>query len=205
MLPAVVGRARIFTCDWPASLFIDNNTIQMTTKELARGLLLSISRCREDSDRPILFIASCLGGIILIQALAIAAKSNSDYHSLWIATRSIVFLATPFRGTAFQDIARLAILFLKRYAKLSDKSVTDLLGSVKESTQFLEELVAEFTHEYGRRDYCQLAIFYERQKSNLLRKAMPSPLADSLKEPKLVSLLIKCFKAVSPRFTRDIS
>jgi hypothetical protein len=102
MLPVLVGPARIFTCDWPASLFIDTSTIQMTITELARVLLLSIqSRRRADVDRPILFIASCLGGVILIQALAIAAMQNSDYYSPWRATRGIVFLATPFRGTAF--------------------------------------------------------------------------------------------------------
>jgi hypothetical protein len=199
MLPAVVGRARIFTCNWPASFFKEQDTIQMTTKELARGLLLNISRCRKDADRPILFIASCLGGIILLQALTIAAKQNSNYHSLWRATRGIIFLATPFRGTAFQDIAGLAVTFLKGYAMLVDRSVTQLLDSVKESTPFLEELVGEFTDKYQQRDQtCQLAIFYERRKSNLLRKGLPSWLADKFKEPKLVSSTVGLLKLARP-------
>lgn len=189
MLPAVVGPARIFTCDWPASFFVDQDTIQMTTIELARSLLLSIqSERRKDMDRPILFIASCLGGVILTQAMVVAAKQNSDYQSLWRATRGIVFLATPFRGTAFQDIADVAITLMDGYARLAGRSVTTLLHSVKGSTHFLEELVGEFTREYRQRDQtCKLAIFYETRKSNLLRNGLPPWLANRLKEPKLVS------------------
>ncbi|KAJ8110970.1 hypothetical protein ONZ43_g5735 [Nemania bipapillata] len=111
MLPRRVPAARIFTCDWPASLFKDKLTIEMTAKELARSLLLAIqSRPGASPTRPLLFIASCLGGIILIQAMAVAAECGSEYNMLWAATRGIVFLATPFRGTAFQEIAAMALV-----------------------------------------------------------------------------------------------
>lgn len=42
MLPTRLAKARIFTCDWPASLFRDTSTIEMTIAELARSLLLGI-------------------------------------------------------------------------------------------------------------------------------------------------------------------
>jgi len=160
----------------------------MTTTELARVLLLSIqSRRGADVDRPILFIASCLGGTILIQALVIAAKQQSEYASLWRATRGIVFLATPFRGTAFQDVAGVAVTILRGYAIFASR-VTDLLDSVKASTRYLEDLVRDFTSLHMQRDQtCQLAVFYETKESNLLRKGFPSWLADRLKKPKLVS------------------
>lgn len=110
MLPKVYPTARIFTVNWPASLFKESSLIEMTIPELARNLLLGIqSRPGADEGRPILFIASCLGGVILIQAMVIAARSEKEYVSLWRATGGIVFLATPFRGTAFQDIARAAV------------------------------------------------------------------------------------------------
>ena len=112
-------------------------------KELARRLLLSI-RCRPGPGRPILFIASCLGGIILAQAMVIAADPSSDYNSLWQATGGIVFLATPFRGTAFQDIARIAGVALKARAGFSNTAVSDHL-QLAEKVPFLEELVASFT------------------------------------------------------------
>lgn len=191
MLPTAFPTARIFTIDWPASLFKERSTIEMKITELARSLLLSIqSRPGADESRPLLFIASCLGGIVLIQAIVIAARSEKKYTSLWRATGGIVFLATPFRGTAFQDIAEAAVTFLRGYARLADKQVTELLDSAKASTCFLEDLVGEFTQTCQQRDQpCELAIFYENKKGNLLRKVpLLSRVADILSKPKLVSL-----------------
>lgn len=190
MLPARFPTARIFTCDWPAGLFKEKSTIQMTVRELARSLLLGIhSRPGADKGRPILFIASCLGGLILIQAMVIAAEPESEYMSLWRVTGGVVFLATPFRGTGFQDIARAAVLFLEFFAGLAGETVNGLLDNLKASTPFLEDLVGDFTRTYQQRGQpCQLAIFYETKPGNLLRKGIPTrALADYLKEPKLVS------------------
>ncbi|OQE13653.1 hypothetical protein PENFLA_c045G03245 [Penicillium flavigenum] len=190
MLPDKAKRARIFYCDWPARLFNEQSTIEMTVTELARRLLLAIhSRPGAEKNRPLLFIASCLGGVILSQALVIAARSGSEYASLWRATGAVVFLATPFRGTAFEDIARAAVSFLKVYARLADKVVTKLLESVTMSTPFLQELIGEFTRICQQRDpRCQLTIFYETKKGNLLRKArfLPQLAADFLNEPKVL-------------------
>ena len=191
MLPALVGSARIFTCDWPSSLFIPQDTIERTVQELARVLLLSIQAKRsEDLDRPILFIASCLGGIILAQALVLAAKKNSEYESLWRATRGVVFLATPFRGTSFHNLATVAIPFMDCYAALKGQATTQLLNSVGESTYALEQLIRDFTSDYQRISRnCQLATFYEMQKTNLLRNGLPRRVADFLKDSELVSQL----------------
>ncbi|GKZ26826.1 hypothetical protein AbraIFM66951_005023 [Aspergillus brasiliensis] len=190
MLPDLAKRARIFYCDWPATLFNEQSTIEMTITELARCLLLAIhSRPGAEKNRPLLFIASCLGGVILSQALVIAARPGSEYASLWRATGGVVFLATPFRGTAFEDMARAAIPFLKGYARLADRAVTGLLDSVTASTPFLQDLVRDFTRICHQRDQpCRLAIFYEAKKSNLLRKApfLPQWAADSLKGPKVL-------------------
>lgn len=202
MLPARFPTARIFTCDWPAGLFKEKSTIQMTVRELARSLLLGIhSRPGADKGRPILFIASCLGGLILIQAMVIAAEPESEYTSLWRATGGVVFLATPFRGTAFQDIARAAVV-LEVSARLAGETVNGLLDNLKASTPFLEDLVGDFTQTYKRRDQpCQLAIFYETKPGNLLRKGIPiRQFADYLKEPKLVSSSYSSFCRLSTAY-----
>ncbi|CAI4217182.1 unnamed protein product [Parascedosporium putredinis] len=44
----------------------------------------------KDLDRPILFIASCLGGIILAQALVLAAKKNSDIGESTYALEQLI-------------------------------------------------------------------------------------------------------------------
>jgi hypothetical protein len=182
LLPRQFPKARVFTCDWPAELFKRSDTIQMTTTELARSLLLAIQARQYGSEaRPIIFIASCLGGIVLAQALVLAAGPRSEYVHLWKATIGIVFLATPFRGTAFKQLACQSVFFLKGFAMLSGKEVTILLDSVGRSTSFLEELVGSFTSICLQRgDTCQLSIFYETGRRNLWRKLLPSPIADIL-------------------------
>lgn len=188
LLPRQFPKARVFTCDWPADLFKRSDTIQMTTTELARSLLLAIQARQYGSEaQPIIFIASCLGGIVLAQALVLAAAPRSEYANLWEATMGIVFLATPFRGTAFKQLARQSAFFLKGFAMLSRREVTILLDSVGRSTPFLEELVGSFTSICLQRgDTCQLSVLYETGRGNLWRKILPLPIADILFEKQAV-------------------
>jgi hypothetical protein len=118
---------------------------------------------------------------VLAQASILAAASRSEYANLWKATTGIIFLATPFRGTAFKQIARQSVFFLKGFAMLSGRRVTTLLDSVGRSTAFLEELVGSFTAIcLERGDTCQLSVLYETGRGNLWRKLLPLPFADIL-------------------------
>ncbi|KAF7511003.1 hypothetical protein GJ744_005549 [Endocarpon pusillum] len=175
LLPNKVGPARIFTCDWPADLFQRSDLEQKTVEEFALLLLAGIKRRppavndhTRRKDRPILFIASCLGGIILVKALVVAGTGD-EYLSLRRATRGIVFLATPFRGTAFQDVANWAEPFLKGWASFQGQAVTKLLDSLKEPTFDLQELVRGFT-QMCQSQPCQVLNFYETGKTDLRRK-----------------------------------
>ncbi|KAM4065654.1 HEAT repeats domain-containing protein [Hirsutella rhossiliensis] len=125
-------------------------------------------------DRPILFIASCLGGVILMKALVMA---NNEYRCVRTATRGIVFLATPFGGTSFQDVAKWAEPGLRAWASLRGREVSKLLDSVKKSVD-IDELVRSFTQLY-RDQLCrdptrpQVMTFYELGKTNLYHKVFP--------------------------------
>ncbi|KAL6904384.1 armadillo-type protein [Trichoderma evansii] len=179
MLPERIGPARIFTCDWPADLLEQPDLIQKTAEEFARLLLAGIKRrplpknsgYAKGKDRPIVFIASCLGGIILIKALVIAGHSSSEYTAVRRSTRGIVFLATPFRGTSFQDVADWAEPGLRAWASIRGQKVSNLLGDVKGSTFHLEELVRSFTQLCQDKNYpCQVITFYELGLTSLHRK-----------------------------------
>ncbi|KAI1506278.1 hypothetical protein F5X99DRAFT_415518 [Biscogniauxia marginata] len=173
MLPSVVGRARIFTCDWQAALFGTPELIQNTFEELARLLLDGIKRRplatgdHGRKDRPILFIASCLGGIILTKALVMA--NDDEYLPIKTATRGIIFLATPFRGTAFQDVAKWAEPGLEAWASIRGHRVTKLLDLVKRSDRELIELVRSFTRLLRKEKY-KVFTFYEKGYTDLCRK-----------------------------------
>lgn len=179
MLPSNVGQARIFTCDWPADLIQKSDNILMTLNECAVLLLADIHGTRLDipktnrgrKDRPIIFIASCLGGIILMKALVTANNPQNQYFPIKRATRGIVFLATPFRGTSFQDVANWAVPFLKTWALIRGKALTTLLDSVKGCTEDLEILVRDFTGLFKNPEYrCEVHSFYEKDPTSFQRK-----------------------------------
>ncbi|KAI6777885.1 uncharacterized protein J7T54_000023 [Emericellopsis cladophorae] len=180
MLPAAVERARIFTCDWPAELLQPPGLAQKRIDEYALLLLDGIQRRpratngARGEDRPLFFVASCLGGIILAKALVDADNENSSYCRLRRATRGIVFLATPFRGTSFQDVAAWAEPGLKAWAGVRGRESSRLLDSAKGSTLDLEALVRRFTQLCQDDDYpCDVFNFYELGMTSLPSKVLP--------------------------------
>ena len=65
MLSAAVPDARIYTYDWNAKAF-DNAPVQ-TLFGHADNLLGLLDAERSDPHRPIIFVASCFGGLILAE------------------------------------------------------------------------------------------------------------------------------------------
>ena len=169
MLPKVAERARIFACDWPAHL-LQKSSVPTTLDESAGVLRESINQHgKANTTRPILFIASCLGGIILIKALEmdkLHTKNHTDSPSLVGATRGVVFLATPFRGTAFQNIPG---FLLKALASLQDRTVTALIDYTLDATPTLDELTNTFITLQRDHGY-HVFMFWGAKKTVLLRK-----------------------------------
>ncbi|KAH8898205.1 hypothetical protein GQ53DRAFT_777676 [Thozetella sp. PMI_491] len=166
MLPKAAARARIFTCDWAADLLQPSDLVQKRIEEHALLLLNGIQRDiatngTRQEDRPVFFIASCLGGILLIKALVLASD-KSEYSDLIRATRGIVFLATPFRGTSFQDVAAWARPGLSAWAWTRHQEPSKLLDSVERPTYDLDTLV-----------HCYVFNFYELGKTSLPSKLFP--------------------------------
>ncbi|KAK4038962.1 hypothetical protein C8A01DRAFT_47479 [Parachaetomium inaequale] len=174
MLPSKVGAARIFTCDWPADLLQPSDLVQKRIEEYALLLLDAIYRelsVTDTAPRPVFFIASCLGGIVLARALVDAGEK---YLALRRATCGIVFLATPFRGTSFRDVATLAEPGLKVWASFRGREASRLLDEVKGSTFDLETLVREFTQLCQDKHHpCLVFTFYEKGRTSLPLKILP--------------------------------
>ncbi|KAJ5005910.1 hypothetical protein K4K57_011471 [Colletotrichum sp. SAR 10_99] len=177
MLPAEVSNARIFTFDWPANLFGTLDADEDTIQELAILLLAGVkgrppatNDRPHHKDRPILFVASCLGGIVLMKALVMA---SDEYLSIRNTTRGIIFLATPFRGTSFEDVARWAEPGLRAWASVQGRRVTGLLDWVKSPTFNLTRLVSEFTqlcHDNNDHQGYKVLTFYETRYTSLPAK-----------------------------------
>ncbi|KAK3355238.1 hypothetical protein B0H65DRAFT_515860 [Neurospora tetraspora] len=180
LLPVDEGKARIFTLDWPADLLQPSDLVPKFDGEIVTLLIDGINRellaKNKTRDRPILFIASCLGGIILMRALTTAAdhECTTSCYCLSKATRGIIFLATPFRGTSFEDVAFWADPGLTAWAFIYGRTVSKLLDSVKGSTSDLETLVSEFTQLCQHPNWPFLVFnFYELGRTSLWRKLFP--------------------------------
>ncbi|KAI0411229.1 hypothetical protein F5X98DRAFT_62079 [Xylaria grammica] len=177
MLPFRVQSARIFTFDWPSDIFEHSNSTQKTFDEFARVLLGGIATRPQPAnyfkhnERPILFIASCLGGIVLMKALV---RISLGHESIQKAVGGIVFLATPFSGTSFSDVSKWALPGLKAWACIRDKKVSNLIHITMQSPELIQ-LRREFIeklHE-SKIDHKRLAIFYETHDTSLPRKLIP--------------------------------
>ncbi|KAI0903518.1 armadillo-type protein [Ustulina deusta] len=175
MLPSIVTSARIFMCDWPSDLFEHSDYSQKTFDEFARLLLAGIAarpraaNSSRQKERPILFIASCLGGIVLMKALV---RTSPEYHSVQRAVRGIVFLATPFSGTSFRDVAEWALPGLKTLAFIRAEKVSNLLYETKSNSE-LVKLRRDFTTLCKEIGPLHMAAFYETGKTSLPRKLIP--------------------------------
>lgn len=193
MLPRSLPHARIFTCDWPSRLYRDVDTVALAISELARGLLLDIqaerNRQRAAKDRPLAFVASCLGGIVLSQAIIMATEPGSDYADLGKAISGVVFLATPFRGTSLAYYFNMAVLRLSMDGFFRGKALSrELLDNIGKSTTSLENLVNTFTQRWVANDrHCPIYCFYETRATELLKKGLPEWWSKYLADPKIVS------------------
>ncbi|KID93860.1 nacht nucleoside triphosphatase, partial [Metarhizium majus ARSEF 297] len=151
MLPHEVGNARIFVCNWEAEMFQKSTPTNL--EESAQSFLRIMRQHLEQGERgaaakPVLFIASCFGGIILIKALEI--DDTCREKTLIKATRGIVFLATPFKGTSFKDVPDAA---LKAVALFRDQALTNLIDYVNEPKSNANELLKRFIDIKSRECY----------------------------------------------------
>ncbi|KAJ2978093.1 hypothetical protein NUW58_g7604 [Xylaria curta] len=173
MLPAAIPKARIFTYDWNANYF-ENAPVQ-TLLGHASNLLAHVMGERGSTTRPIIFIASCFGGLVLAEAIIRAAQEGSPYRRVLLDAVGIVFLATPFRGSDGAKQARWQVV------------VGGIMGR-ETSTQLVEDLnskdkeLRKLTHTFAElinRDTIRLPVycFYETKTTEMLKHLLSPGLA----------------------------
>jgi len=198
MLPAEIPGTRIFTCDWPAEGLETKDSVSLRIQELALSLLQGILGSDVERKRPILFVASCLGGIVLMQALV---EAKDEYACIREATRGVIFLATPFRGTSFQDSAIWAQPVLRIKALVMGKKVSKLLGWLNEPTFDLTRLVGQFTRLCKGRDREGFEVFTFYETGNTYLPAQVPFLSFLLPGSRKPVRLLSYSSRVCPRVT----
>ncbi|RYP33044.1 hypothetical protein DL767_004955 [Monosporascus sp. MG133] len=164
MLPAVIPNSRIFTYEWnanldrkPAAKFLSGHATELLSK-------LYMERLRDGNDRPIIFIASCFGGLLLAEALCRAAESGIKYRDVLKSTVGVAFLGTPFRGShrGFYTAVQLRIAFAVSRGGEASNNLVKYLNSDANARGELDELVRLFTEMVYRKQFkFSIVCFYE--------------------------------------------
>ncbi|CAI6089264.1 unnamed protein product [Clonostachys chloroleuca] len=162
MLPAVVPRSRIFTYEWNSGF--DQNAAIKNMAEHADELLRHLYKLRTAHDsrgldgetRPIIFIAACFGGLLLLKALsqAMAEESQSPfpYSLIPLQTAGAIFMGTPFSGshTALYETCNLRMRIGAHLGKDTSQYLVSLL---KSDSSELKEIVENFKQLSSRSEF----------------------------------------------------
>ncbi|KAJ4357358.1 uncharacterized protein N0V89_001933 [Didymosphaeria variabile] len=158
LLPKVCNNARILSFGYD-SRFVDffpifsRKTLPVgtTVDDHGSALLQSLAGLRSttsSSDRPIIFIAHSLGGLVVASALARNHGVKESGKQLVDSTFGIVFLGTPFEGSAKAGWGRAALRYVSLVASTKKDGVKDL----EERSQKLIEINSAFSKLLKDRD-----------------------------------------------------
>lgn len=151
LLPDDIPGARIFTYGYPSHLLCSTSRARIS--DFAETLLAHLeSRRVANEQRPIIFVAHSLGGIVCKRAL-IMAKENPAYHDIVSNTIGILFFGTPHRGAVASPeigifLGQIVNLFMYSLgARLFlGRTRTDLIENLKRNSENLEDTAMSFRH-----------------------------------------------------------
>ncbi|KAJ3558196.1 hypothetical protein NPX13_g9759 [Xylaria arbuscula] len=192
MLPSKIPQARILTYDWNANYAEDASADRfLGHAEVLLNRLQQNRRDNERSNHPLVFIASCFGGLLLAKALTRAAHQDqtSEAYRIFKSTAGIVFLGTPFRGSWEEGY----YLAKCRYYSRQDKGLEgseeliqylrpDSRSDARGGPSPLSDMIREFTDiicstEYKSKILCFYETGYTKLESHV--KGLPAGLLNS--------------------------
>ncbi|EDU47311.1 hypothetical protein PTRG_12118 [Pyrenophora tritici-repentis Pt-1C-BFP] len=98
MLPAVAPNARIMRYGYQSQWF-GKEMMQQSVSTVAERLLRALKRTRKDVPfRPLMFVAHCFGGLVVLKTLLEAEQYQKDWPGVFLSTTGLIFFGTPFRG-----------------------------------------------------------------------------------------------------------
>lgn len=141
LLPQIFPKARIMT--WGYDVQISSLLTAASEASLLRHaetLLNDLAGKRVKKhlkERPIIFIAHSLGGIVVKDALNLSKNENTFLKEIFSATKGVMFLGTPHRGSKMASIGKLAATFV-------GSPLRNLLATIERNTELLERTRKNF-------------------------------------------------------------
>ncbi|KAF2466856.1 uncharacterized protein BDR25DRAFT_267561 [Lindgomyces ingoldianus] len=167
MLPKTAPHARIMRYGYQSQWF-GKGAMRQNASTVAQRLLLALRRKREGFPfRPLLFIAHCFGGLVVLKALLDAQLDEKEWPGIFASTTGLVFFGTPFRGA--EGMSQVEMLEAARREYHQDEVYTDVLKILEPGNEFLQAVVDQFGKTRRLPNKAQVACFYELKPSNVGR------------------------------------
>ncbi|KAJ5628167.1 hypothetical protein N7490_010395 [Penicillium lividum] len=145
LLPCDLPTARIWTFGYDADIIgalrtASSNTLRDHGKSLMHDLSLARLRLRSN-QRPLIFVAHSLGGLVTEQTLLCARESPHQHHKdLFKSTFAIAFMGTPHVGSAQANWATP----LTRLARVLRRTNTEIVQLLEPGSEMLANLQQGF-------------------------------------------------------------
>jgi hypothetical protein len=137
-----IPTARIMTFGYDADVvklwgMAGSNTLRNHGKNLAFAVS---DRRRECRNRPVIFIAHSLGGLVCEQALLICGEGERNLEKVFQSTLGIIFMGTPHGGA---DLANWGYT-LATYLNVIRKTNSAILGVLRQKSELLTAIQQQF-------------------------------------------------------------
>lgn len=112
----------------------------------SQDLLSDLAMLRHSTQQkaiPIIFIVHSLGGIVVKDALSISQQEQIYTREILPATRGVIFLGTPHRGSAVASVGEVAFRFAKLF--FQDPNIKVLRG-LERNSEILDRIARSFGH-----------------------------------------------------------
>lgn len=145
-LPESLPNCRVMTFGYDSGLAFTRSIagVENFSIDLLNRLRL-VRNSPESKNRPIIFIAHSLGGIIIKKALVMAHEAAHDYGTILDSTKGIVFMGTPHRGS---DLIPWSLMLVNiiNHVPFKNKIQKALLRNLDSNSDMLTEISRQFLH-----------------------------------------------------------
>ncbi|KAG9657517.1 hypothetical protein KCV03_g10180, partial [Aureobasidium melanogenum] len=165
MLPKVVPNARIMRYGYK-SMWFGQDAIKQNSSRVAHRLLIALRRKRQEYPfRPLVVVAHCFGGLVVLKALLDAYHDTKEWQGIFQSTTGLVFFGTPFRGAEGMSQSEMLQAALSEYEE--EEVHTEVLRILDPGNELLQDLVDSFGKTRSLPNRAQVACFFELQPSNV--------------------------------------
>ncbi|KAK8017693.1 Alpha/Beta hydrolase protein [Apiospora rasikravindrae] len=179
ILPKDVPKSRIYLFGYDSGIThrdqssVVKTEIHSDADDLCARFEAERSSTDTPPDRPIIFVAHSLGGLVAAQILVHGVQNHdgSGAHLISKNLRGLIFLSTPFRGSKVAKPAEIARRILEACGVDTQQDTLKLLGV---NSKPLEELTDAFTNVLGKRrssknpsDAIEACFFFETKKTRV--------------------------------------